>query len=39
MKMTFEELKEFVKMVPPDTIFVVEFTQEEGEKDDKEDED
>ena len=33
MKMNLKELKEFLTIVPPDTIIVIEFVEEEGETD------
>ena len=31
MKMNLQELKELLKIIPPDTIIVIEFVEEEGE--------
>jgi len=31
MKMNLKELKELLKIIPPDTIIVIEFVEEEGE--------
>lgn len=31
MKMNLKELKAFLKIIPPDTIIVIEFVEEEGE--------
>ena len=31
MKMNLKELKEFLKIIPPDTIIVIEFVEDEGE--------
>lgn len=31
MKMNLKELKEFLKIIPPDTIIVIEFVEGEGE--------
>lgn len=33
MKINLKELKDFLKIVPPDTIIVIEFVEGEGKKD------
>lgn len=33
MKMNLKELKEFLKIVPPDTIIMIEFVEGEGDED------